>query len=219
VTAPISVVIIAGGKSRRLGIDKRKLLLANGRTLLEETVARLTRLSDDIAVVAGFGEVLTSIQGARIYSDQVDNAGPLAGLAVGLSVVRHEFALVVAVDLPFLDLTLLRWLIAQPRDYDLLLPRHRDGRCEPLQAIYRTTCLPVIQNRLRLGQLKLLDLTVELRVHFVDEVDDVACGPDAFFNLNTPEDLQRVRPLLACTHGLDWYNLCQLCYRPDQPGN
>lgn len=194
-TSPVSAIVVAGGKSRRLGIDKRQIRLANGRTLLAETVARLRRLSDDVIVVIGQDEVAPELAPARVCHDVVPDAGPMAGLAAGLALANHDYAIVVAADLPFLDSRLLGWLIDQPRPYDLLVPRHQDGRCEPLLAIYRRTCLPAIENRLRAGRLKLLDLESDVQIHYLDGIDAIA-SPDAFVNLNTPEDLERLRPHL-----------------------
>ena len=200
-TSLVSAIVVAGGKSRRLGIDKRQIKLTSGQSLLAECVTHLTRLSDDVIVVIGRGEAAPSIAPARIGWDTVADAGPLAGLAAGLAMAVHEYAVVVAADMPFLDSRLLNWLIAQPRGYDLLIPRHRDGRCEPLLAIYRRTCLPAIESRLRSGHLKLLDLEHHVHTCYADGVDAIA-GPDAFFNLNTQEDLEQIRDHLHDTGSL-----------------
>jgi molybdopterin-guanine dinucleotide biosynthesis protein A len=130
----VSGIILAGGRSRRLGIDKRSLFLTSARSQLSETVERMTYVADDI-VVAGDppGDVADR---AMVVADAQAGIGPLAGLLTGLSSIRHERAVVVACDLPFLNLDLLRGLLAVPRDYALLVPRRDDGTLEMLHAVY-----------------------------------------------------------------------------------
>lgn len=210
--SPTSAIVLAGGKSRRLGRDKRLLRLGTSRTLLEETIARVSALTDDVVVVVSSDPAELGQIAVRMVQDPLPGAGPLNALYAGLSAVVHEFALAVACDLPFLDVGLLRALLDQTRDYDLLVPRRADGRLEMLHAIYRKTCLDAIRRRLDAGHLRLADLTGDVVVRFVDEATLVAYDPllRSFLNVNTPEDLEMVASLLRgesspASEGSAWY--------------
>ena len=157
----ISCIIIAGGASRRMGTDKRRLRLWGERspTLLEYMVTRAARFSDDIVVALNDPEAWNGLP-ARLVRDEVEQSGPLAGLAAGLAVCRHEYALALACDLPLVQDALIDALLAYPRPYDALAPIRPDGgaraprnpqAAEPLLAIYRRTCLAAIRDCLQRG--------------------------------------------------------------------
>lgn len=192
-----SAIVVAGGKSSRLGQDKRLLRLFSSRTLLEETVLRLSTLTDDVVVVVSSQSVDLEGLSAKIVQDPVPGAGPLNALYAGLMAAEHEYAIAVACDMPFLSTTLLRGLLDLPRDYDALVPRRSDGTLETLHAVYRKTCLEAIRRRLDAGRLKLAALLDDVTVRFVDEPWLRQYDPQlrSLLNVNTPEDLENVKDL------------------------
>lgn len=202
-TSPCSAIVLAGGKSSRLGQDKRSLHLAAGRTQLEETVSRVAMVSADVVIaVDGAPERYGHLQGTVVI-DERPGCGPLGGLCAGLAAIRNDCALVVACDLPFLSIAVLRALLARACGQDLVVPRRRDRTLEMLHGVYRKTCLPVARRRLAASQLKLTDLALALiadglTVRFVDETELVREDPElrSFVNVNTPEDLRVVQTLL-----------------------
>jgi molybdopterin-guanine dinucleotide biosynthesis protein A len=205
-----SAVVLAGGRSRRLGQDKRALRLGSSRPLLVETVAQVGGLVDEVVVVVGRDPALvetwcaTAGVRARVVEDRVPDHGPLGGLQAGLLAATREYALVVACDLPFLEPAVLRLLLGWPRPYDLLVPRRADGRLEMLLAIYHRACLATVeahlaQNRLRLGDLAATLAGGSGRVCYLEEAVIRPCDPDlrTFTNLNTPTDLQSAAQRLS----------------------
>lgn len=197
--APASAIVVAGGKSTRLGRDKRHLRLSSPRTLLEETVARVATLTEDVVVVVSTEPAEFARLPARVVRDPRPGAGPLNALLAGLSVVQHDRAVVVACDLPFLSQSLLRGLLEHSPEYELIVPRRADGTLEMLHAIYRKTCLAAIRRRLDAGLLRLAELVEDVTVSFLDEAALTPFDPDlrSFTNVNTPEDLRLVEALLA----------------------
>jgi molybdenum cofactor guanylyltransferase len=192
---PISGIILAGGKSRRLGLDKTTLLWPpsnpEGQTLLEHTVEKLRLVCAEVIVVGYRGERALP-EGVRATPDTIQDGGPLGGLYAGLEEARHEHALAVPVDMPFLSLELLEWLIAQPREYDVLAPVYE--LVQTLHAIYAKRCSEVIRRRLSTNQKSMIGLLEDpaLRVRYVEqeEVERLAPGGHAFTNLNTSGDLE-----------------------------
>ena len=197
-----SAIVVAGGESRRLGQDKRQLRLGSSRTLLEATVATVASLTDDVVIVVSTDPTLHAGMPARVVQDPQPGAGPLNALVAGLAAIEHEFAVVVACDLPFLNRSLLRGLLSESRDYDLLVPVRADGRLEMLHAIYGKSCLRPARRRLADRRLKLAGLADDVRTRVVDEASLRRYAPSlrSFINVNTPDDLRAVTEMLAHPH-------------------
>lgn len=194
----ISAIILAGGKSRRLGRDKC-LLDIGGRSLLAHTVDKLANVSDDLIVVTSdpaYCEVLDA--SARLVPDQKPGMGSLMGIYSGLREAHYSHALVVACDMPFLNLALLRHMLPLADAHDVVIPR-LDGMLEPLHAIYGKSCLPHMLQLLDQGQRRIISFFDRVRVRYVEgqEVDRFDPSHFSFINVNTPQDWIRVQELLA----------------------
>jgi molybdopterin-guanine dinucleotide biosynthesis protein A len=187
-----SGVIVAGGASSRLGHDKRALRLWGkyGPTLLEHTVSLLASRCAEVLVVLNDPESWFHLP-ARLVPDAFGQVGPLGGLASGLAAATCPHALVLAADMPFLNPSLLDYLLAHPRDgWDVLAPRSAGG-FEPLHSIYATTCLPMLTAQLRAERRSILGCFPLLRVCTADPATVAALAPQGnpFQSINTPADL------------------------------
>ena len=205
----LSGVILAGGGSTRLGRDKA-LLELEGRTLVARTLDALARLTDDLIVVTNLApRLLPSL--ARVVADRYVGAGVLAGVHAGLLAARGELAIVVACDMPFLNLDLLRHLISLAQEADVVVPRWTD--VEPLHAVYRpAACLGPVERALARGERRIVSFYHEVRVRHVERAEIARFGPQglSFFNVNTAEDWKRA---LAC-----FGNEAEMCYTPAMEG-
>ena len=121
----VSAIIQAGGQSRRMGRDKA-LIDYQGQPIIAHVIETLRVLSNDIVVVSNRSDLYGSF-GARVVADYDPPCGPLGGIAVGLQAVQHPLAVVVACDMPFLNVSLLRWLIDLADGYDAVVPQSGDG--------------------------------------------------------------------------------------------
>ena len=193
----ISAVVLAGGKGSRLGRDKSFLVL-DGKPLIARTVERLAELSDDIIVVTNRPEPYRALGlPARLVPDETPGVGALMGLYSGLKAATHPFAAVVACDMPFLSLALLRYMHSLTEGYDIVVPRL--GRFqEPLHAVYSKLCLPFIERRLRQGSRRIVSFFPDVRVRHVEEPALKQHDPQhrSFLNVNPPEDWERVQRML-----------------------
>lgn len=199
----VSVVILAGGQSRRLGRDKSLLELA-GQPLVERVVTRLAPLSDDLVVVADHPARYQSLDmPVRFVTDQVRGMGSLMGIYSGLGVAHHRQALVVACDMPFLNVALLRYMIPLADGYDVVVPR-LDSMLEPLHAIYGKTCLPHMAQLLERRERRIVAFFGEVQVRYVedDEIDRFDPEHLSFINVNLPEDWLHVQRINARSHQL-----------------
>jgi len=190
----VSGIVLAGGHSSRLSMDK-SFVNVNGQPLIERIVAKLARLSDDVIIVTNSPEKYDHLE-VGLVGDIYPGKGSLGGIYSGLRATANAYSLVVACDMPFLDLNLLRYMILLARGHDVVIPRV-GGLPEPLHAIYSKSCLEPIDSLLARGGLKIVDFFSEVRVRYVeeDEVDIFDPQHLSFFNVNTPNDLEEMKKL------------------------
>jgi molybdopterin-guanine dinucleotide biosynthesis protein A len=190
----VSGIVLAGGHSSRLGMDK-SFVNVNGRSLIEQIVAKLTRLSDDVIIVTNSPEKYDHLEARRV-EDIYPGKGALGGIYSGLRAAANAYILVVACDMPFLDLNLLRYMILLARGHDVVIPKI-GGFLEPLHAIYSKSCLEPIDRLLARGGLKIIDFFPEVRVRYVEEEEVDIFDPQhlSFFNVNTLSDLEEMKKI------------------------
>jgi molybdenum cofactor guanylyltransferase len=182
---PLTLVILAGGSSRRMGRDKASLP-AEGTTLLGRLVERLRPVVDEVLVAGG---PRPAIDGVRWVADSVPGAGPLAGMAVAFRAAATPAAWVLACDLPDVEPELGRLLLSSLSGFEAAVPRLL-GRAEGTCAVYRTELAPRIEALLSQGRRSVLSLLDRSRVRYLEEGELRALDPElrSFRNLNTPED-------------------------------
>ena len=205
----LSAAILAGGLSRRMGIDKAMIrLVPGGPTLIERVVAAVGAVADEVSLVANDDRL--AFLGLPIVPDAYPGAGPLGGIYSGVAAARYEHCLVVACDMPFLSVPLLRAMATEPRDYDVLAPhlivgenRQGGGKSvfETLHAIYGRSTLPAMREQLDTGTFLIVGFFPQVRVRPLPK--GWLCQHDlalrAFFNVNTPERLAKARQMLVET--------------------
>ena len=203
--SPISAVVVAGGKSVRLGQDKRRLRLwgREGPTLLERTVRLMAAHCDEVVVVLNDPETWSGLQ-ARLVPDLLPGSGSLGGIYSGLEAATHPYVFAVAGDMPFLNPALITWMVEQPRDYDVLVPRVEGAKArnrlgvESLHGIYSRACREPIRRQLDAGNPQVIGFFSQVRVKIVEPEVVKTFDPEgvAFKNVNTPDELDEVRQLL-----------------------
>ncbi|MDD4924228.1 MAG: molybdenum cofactor guanylyltransferase [Dehalococcoidales bacterium] len=193
----VSAILLAGGKSSRLGTDKAKVKL-NGESVMIQAIAKkLSAVSDDIVVSTNGRRYDDITIPVRWATDVNPGAGSLMGLYSGLLAVRHDYAIAVACDMPFINIGLLKFMISMPRDYDALLPRMGD-KTEQLHSIYSKKCLPAMEKFLGSGRLKITAFLDEINVKYIPEDIINRYDPQhlSFFNVNTSEQLKQAQDIL-----------------------
>ncbi|HVX30235.1 MAG TPA: molybdenum cofactor guanylyltransferase [Nitrolancea sp.] len=200
----MSIAILAGGQSRRMGRNKA-LLSVGSRTLLEIVAERVRPLGSELFVVAAEGAAYEAL-GFRVEPDLLPGSGSLGGIYTALRVARCERCLVVGCDMPFLNQDLLRYMCQLPPDYDVLVPvvggefgnEIEERTFETLHAIYARTALPAIKRRIKRGAFRIADLLGDVRTREVDEPTVRRFDPllRSFFNANTPDDFAFVEEFL-----------------------
>ncbi len=193
---PISSMVLAGGQSLRLGKDKA-FLEVKGQLLIERIIDRLQQLSDEIIIVANEVDRYEEFE-AIVVSDVYPGKGSLGGIYSGLKRSSHAHSLVVACDMPFLNVSLLRYMQMLAASYEVVIPRIGQ-QTEALHAIYSRSCLPFIDEQLQRGNLKIIGFFPQVRVRYVEqeEVEIFDAQHLSFFNINTEAELEQARQILG----------------------
>ncbi len=182
-TAETGGYVLAGGASRRMGTDKA-LLTAGGITLLEHAVHQVRQVADFVTVVADPARYRHL--GFRVIPDLKPHSGPLGGIVTALADTASTWNLIIACDMPALGVPALRALIEAaidaPPDCRCILPLGPTGP-EPLCAVYHRAALPILQDALRRGTLKMRTAIASLAPLSLAGIDH-----NMFRNINTPED-------------------------------
>ncbi len=186
---PLSVIIQAGGKSSRMGQDKA-LVPFRGVTMLEYILQQVSGLGSELALITNSPEDYRRFD-LPLYGDLVPDWGALGGLYTALRSSAAETCLLLACDMPFVNLTLVRHLIGLSSAHDAVIPRLHPEYAEPFRAVYRKTCIPAIEAAIAGGQRRVISFFDQVDIRFVEraEVERFDPGARTFFNVNTPEDL------------------------------
>jgi molybdenum cofactor guanylyltransferase len=192
----VTGVVQAGGKSTRMGGNPKALIELGGRSIVERVVAALTPAVDDVLVVTNTPE-LYAFLGLPMVADVYPDHGSLGGIYSGLR-AAGEIAFTVACDMPFLHPEVVRLVVERAGEGDVVIPRVGE-QLETMHAAYSQTCLPPMEARLRAGRLKIVGFFDDVRVVEIGAAE-VARFRDpaiAFMNVNTPDELERARALVA----------------------
>ena len=192
----VTGVVQAGGKSTRMGGNPKALIELGGRSIVERVVAALTPAVDDMLVVTNTPE-LYAFLGLPMVADVYPDHGSLGGIYSGLR-AAGEVAFTVACDMPFLHPEIVRLVVARAGEGDVVIPRVGE-QLETMHAAYGKACLPPIEERLRAGRLKIVGFFDDVRVVEIGaaEVARFRNPEIAFMNVNTPDELERARALVA----------------------
>jgi len=191
-------IILAGGSSSRMGKNKALLPLPGNQavTFVEHLASLLVECCVETLIVARDLEHAPgyAFPDVRVTFDRTPGIGPLMGLYSGLSAINTARALVIAVDLPFVQPALLSFLLSEPLTADtLLVPLVRDVP-QVMLALYPRSLVALVKEQLERGRRDLRCLLEVAPVHFVEEARLREVDPQlrSFVNINTPEELQNI---------------------------
>jgi molybdopterin-guanine dinucleotide biosynthesis protein A len=197
---PFSAVILAGGKSSRMGRDKAWLKIG-GKTLLARQIELVRAVGASEVFISGRPGTDYAEFGGRVLPDHFKDAGPLAGVERALDATTTTLLLVLAVDMPTMTANFLEKLRAASTENLGTVPQV-DGRIEPLAAFYPKTAGPLAVEMLRARETgseagapgptdfaRRCEKENLVKLIAVDETE-ARC----FTNLNAPEDLNRCDP-------------------------
>lgn len=192
VSPDLTAFVLAGGKSTRMGADKAFVAL-NGRTLLARALELVRSVTSDVRIV---GDPAKFAAFAPVVEDVFPGCGPLGGIHAALRASQSELNLILAVDLPFVSLALLQYLIKRARNSAATVTVARaSGGWQPLCAVYRREFAEAAELSLCEGRYK-IDTLFEATQTLVieeEELEAASFSPRMFRNLNTREELEAMQ--------------------------
>jgi len=198
----ITGIILAGGKSTRIGASKAQLKIGKGH-LIDRVVDTLSQFTSSILIVttedhAGMAESAT--RGARRVKDIYPGKGPLGGIYTGLMHAETSYSLVVGCDMPFLNCVLIQYMIDVASGFDAVAPKI-GWMIQPLHAVYSKNCVPSIEALIREDQLQIIKLFNLVNTRFITEKEIDQFDPDhlSFLNINTEGDLMKAEVLMGAS--------------------
>ncbi len=191
-------VILAGGDSKRLGRPKA-LLDFHGQALIELMVKRLGEYFDQLTVVTDRPDLFSSLP-VRLVKDIIRNEhkSPLRGIHAGLSVSDLPYQFVVACDMPFLNLDLVKYMAGFACGFDAVVPRIGEYY-QPLHAFYSRACIKVIENQLSAGSFKVTEFYSHLDIRYINSGEIKKFDPEqeSFVNINRWSDYEAALKVFA----------------------
>ncbi len=186
-----TAVILAGGRSRRMGRDKLRLVYG-GETLLELAVRRFSAVFDRVYLSVGEADKYPEI-GCERAVDLYPGCGPMAGLHAALLKTPDEGVFLAAADLPFADPQAALKIASLCGDSAAALLTDETGRLEPTFGYYKKELLPAAERLLQAGRYKMLALFDEAPLRRVTHGELGALWRDGMLdNINYPEDYEKL---------------------------
>jgi molybdopterin-guanine dinucleotide biosynthesis protein A len=187
----LTVAIMAGGQSSRMGTDK-SFVLFQGRPMIEIIKERVTGLGDELILITNKPDEYTHLH-LPMFSDVYPDHGSLGGIFTAVHYATHPYTLVVACDMPWLNRPLLEHMITLRQTAEVIVPRWQKYP-EPLHAIYHKNCLAAIEANLQAQRLKITGFFGQVQVHFVERevIERFDANGRSFANINTPDELQQI---------------------------
>jgi molybdopterin-guanine dinucleotide biosynthesis protein A len=189
-------IILAGGKSSRMGTAKSELPWGD-QTLLQHIANILYPTVNPLIIVSGKDqdskfEIRNSKFEIIFAHDDQPDQGPLIGMLAGLTLApRDRPIFVTGCDYPFVDLEAVRYLAGELQDFEAIIPKSQ-GQAHPLVGVYQSSIQPIVEKTIARGERSLHGLLAELRVRWVEDDEWRAIDPNGrmLWNVNTPEEYQ-----------------------------
>ena len=193
--AEIIAAVLVGGKSRRYGRNKA-LEIFQGERLIDRQLRKVQSLFTEVLVITNEPGDYLHLE-VTLLRDVIPGLGPLGGIYTGLLFAQGKSVFVTACDMPFLQPAVVKHMVQLSRNNDVVVPQKREG-LEPLHAIYSARCLPHIKKMLERGKFQVVSFFPAVKVCRLSQEELQNLDPHglSFFNINTPDDMDRARELL-----------------------
>jgi molybdenum cofactor guanylyltransferase len=208
----ITGIILAGGKSTRMGKNKSLLPLI-GKTVIEGVVELMQSIFDYVIIITNTPEEYSFID-IPMYRDIYEYKGPLAGIHSGLSHSDTDNNFIISCDIPLMNKTMIKYIIDYKTD-KLITVCKADGFIQQLAGRYSKSVLPVAEDFLKTNvaetrnqnqakqKCKVLSLLDEVGVEIIEAEKLDIYHQYLFYNMNRPEDYEMIKKRLNIDEGLN----------------
>ena len=182
----ISLIILAGGNSTRMGTDKA-LLTLNGKTFVQTLYDNLNGICEEVIISTNNSNV--KISGAKIIADEMKNIGPIGGLYTCLKQIKNDSAFVVTVDTPLVSEKLLFKIFLQSANYDISIIKH-NNKTHPLIGIFYKNIIKLAETKIAQKKYKIMKLIEKAKHQIISVSSDYE---KELFNVNSMEDYELLK--------------------------
>ena len=190
-----TAIILAGGKSSRMGFDKQFLQIHN-RRIMDDLIHNLEQEFDEIIIVTNKPKEYSNYK-HKIVKDIIVGKGPLSGIHVGLKESSSDYAFVVACDMPNINIGYIKYMKEVIEDKDVHgCVTHLGDQLEPFHGFYSKKIINKIEKQLEENIRSVTKLIRKLDFLEIKENEARKISPnwDMFLNINTKEDIDKYKP-------------------------
>lgn len=187
---PVTAVILAGGKSTRMGSDKSLLIHPqSGKPLIQNLFERIRPYFKEMIISSNHGQPYHFLD-AKIVSDPEKNQGPMMGIISAMEISSHDLNMVFACDIPHIDISFMLRILRCSRNKDGAVPVTTNQKYEPLFAVYHKRILTTLHQAYFAGERGIQKVYPQLNMAYIP-LDD----PLWLKNINTREEYDQLREL------------------------
>jgi molybdopterin-guanine dinucleotide biosynthesis protein A len=202
----ITGIILAGGKSTRMGENKSFLIL-NGKPAIQNTVDLMKSVFSQVILISNEPD-LYEFLGVSQHVDIYKNVGPIAGIHSGLTNSHTRKSFIISCDIPLMTGRMIESIINYPSEADIVVPK-ADGFIQQLCGIYSNTVLPIIKELIEASiesenreiqqtkrKCKIHQLIHLTKTTIIENTEDMdGYHPEIFYNMNNPEDYNNINKI------------------------
>lgn len=193
----ITGIILAGGKSSRLGKDKA-LFDFNGKKLVLYAIETLKPLCGTLIISANQIPEKYETFGLPVISDEIKGIGPMGGILTCLKHSNTQHNLIISCDTPFVGSELFKHLLNKVENFQVVVPSHETFLIEPLNAYYNTNVISEMEKSIHNGNYKLMDFFKKVLFKTVEINEKLPFFKEhLFLNINTQEDLDQAKSFIS----------------------
>ena len=186
-TDSVTGIVLAGGRSRRMGTDK-SVLKVNNKTLIEYSIDALRPLCSKVVIISN--NRVYDYTGCEVWPDEIAGQAPMIGLWSALKRSVTEFNLVLSCDMPLINTGVLACLLANSEKHDITLPVHDNGLIEPLCGVYKQGAAAVLEKFIAGHNFRLIDCIRASSYQLIPiGPESMFFSPHLFLNINSSDDL------------------------------
>jgi len=190
-------IILAGGKASRMGrpCDKAFLKIGN-EAIINIQIRMLKKIFKEIIIVTNSSDRYKDLKGVTLVPDMISGLGPMAGIYSGLLTSSSFYNFVVACDMPFINESVIRYMIKNKDNNDVVVPKIGD-KFHPLFGIYSKNCISIIAESIKQNDLSIRNIYSKVKSRFLTEheMEEFDKGLLSLTNINIREDYE------ACLSG------------------
>ncbi len=186
----ISGIILAGGKSSRMGTEKG-LIPFRGKPMIEYAIEALSPFCNQTLISAN--STSYDFLGFKVIKDEIPDSGPMGGIYSCMKHSKNELNFVLSCDMPLITPTVVSLIIDAINEFEVAIPWHGNEYFEPLCAIYRKTLLPEFEKFIKSGNFRIPDLIKNVNTHKIITGTETGLDRKTFFSVNSKADMDKLK--------------------------